>query len=93
MMMAITKEEYYDYIIPRLPKYKKIVYDAIKEIGESTDRMCAQYLAIDSSRISGGRYELSLLGLIEISKRDKCKVTGKIANYWRLIDVNQLTLF
>jgi transcription initiation factor IIE alpha subunit len=60
---------YYNSCLPNLPRARKIVLDAIRELGEATDEQIAQHLGIGINRVSGRVYDLEKLDLIKCNDK------------------------
>lgn len=81
------------YEIDNLSERRKVVYDAIKELGEACNLDVAYKIRIPINRITPRTNELVKLGLVIESKRAITPRTGKRVIFWKVAevaDINQL---
>lgn len=73
-------QAYFD--IDNLPEKRRIVYEAIKELGEACNLDIARHLSLPINCVTPRTNELVKLGLVTMSKKDVTPITGKMVIYW-----------
>lgn len=83
--VSSSSKEAYDNI-QNLPQKRKDVYGAIKALKECCDVDIAQYLGWPINRVTGRRYELENLGLIESVGKKLSNHSNVAVYHWKIKD-------
>jgi DNA-binding MarR family transcriptional regulator len=74
------------YNIQKLSQKRKMVYDAIQELGEATNMDIADHLGWTINRITPRVLELREKGLVEVAKKQKSRQTKRLSYFWKIKD-------
>jgi hypothetical protein len=79
---ASSKEAY--ALIEKLPEKRRAVFEAIKALGECCDMDIALHLGWPINKVTGRRYELEGLGLVQGTGRKPSNHSEVKVNYWKI---------
>jgi len=86
MVVAQTSKEALEAIRPAITGRRRVVLNAIKELGEATNETIANYLQWPINRVTGRVTELHEFGYVK-SDRSGINNTGHKAKIWSLTDM------
>lgn len=87
MTVAGTSLEAYAQILPELGYRQLEVYNALRRLRYATNTMISKVLGIPINCVTGRIYELrNDKKLVGFAFKSKCEITGKNANYWKVLD-------
>lgn len=75
----------YESIQHELGERQKIVLDGLKDLGEATNLMIAKHLGLPINSVTPRIFELREKRLVEQSHTAFCKVSKRLAKYWRVL--------
>ena len=86
-MIAQTSIEAYKELLPELSERQLRTLTALRRIGPANNTMIAKYTGLPINQVTGRVYELRFdKKLVGFSHSDKCPITGKRTNYWKVLD-------
>lgn len=80
-------QAYFD--IDNLPEKRRVVYEAIKELGEACNLEIARHLNLPINCVTPRTNELVKLGLVTMAKKDITHITGKMVMYWEITGISK----
>ena len=78
-MQITSLQTYYSEVLPNLSDRQQQIIDALKYIGNFTNKELSEFLEWDINRITPRVNELVKLGIICEKGKRKCKYTGRTA--------------
>jgi hypothetical protein len=84
-MIQNTSRLAFESIQDKLGSRQYQVYNALRMLREATNAMISQVLCIPINQITPRCLELRNMKLVGVSKEDKCRVTGRKAIYWKVV--------
>lgn len=73
----------YAEVLEHLGEKQLIVLKCLSELKSATNLMIARKLGWDINRVVPRIFELRKMNLVTESKIDFCKISGKVAIYWK----------
>lgn len=78
-----SRKSYAEEKVKGLGLRQRLVYEAFKKMGRSTDREIADYLGEkDPNFVRPRRFELVSAGLVERVSKKRCRITKKLSIAW-----------
>jgi Mn-dependent DtxR family transcriptional regulator len=84
-MVTETSLLAYSEVLETLGERQRLVYNAIKELGEADNLQISKYLNIPINSITPRVKELRDKKLVGVSKVDKSNITGRQVIFWKVV--------
>jgi hypothetical protein len=83
--VQLTSLEAFETIKKELGPRQKIVYEAIKSMGEANNLMISKHLGLPINVITPRVLEIRGKKLVGVSKIDKCPYTRRNSIWWKVV--------
>lgn len=89
-MITNTSLEAFNNILPELGERQLQVYKAFKKLEFATNTMVSNYLSLPINSTTPRTHELRKKGLIIRSHISKCPITKNTAQYWKILNKQEV---